>query len=127
MMMIVACVMGCMGTGEEDQTVHGTCPAGTDVPHLLAARCSASGCHSQVSPAASLDLMSPNVAARLMDHVGQCTGKLIDSTAPDQSLMIEKLSPRPSCGGSMPLTGAPLTADEQACVAQWVENVAAGR
>jgi hypothetical protein len=95
---------------------------------LLAARCATNGCHDNKGSAANLDLASPGVSARLkgMDPTttGPCAGKgkLIDPTAPDQSVVYTRVLTPPSCGTPMP-PGAALAAADVDCFKQWVESV----
>ena len=50
-----------------------------------------------------------------------CNGKpLVVAGDPEQSLLLQKLSSAPPCGGQMPLGGSPLTDDQQAMVRSWI-------
>jgi hypothetical protein len=96
------------------------CP---DVPEaVLAAKCgSSAGCHAQPSPAANLDLASPNVASRLVG-VKDSRGAylLIDPADPEESLIYRRVlgeaTPR------MP-TDAPLDDATTACLFSWIKSV----
>jgi hypothetical protein len=95
-----------------------------DAPALLQAKCST--CHGTSNPSAGLDLVSPAVSARLLDRASTgCGGKLIASTDPGSSLLLQKIEPSPSCGQPMPQIGT-LSDDERQCLADWVYRVAAG-
>lgn len=104
---------------------NGHCP---DVPTaVLSANCAQSGCHGTVAPAASLDLQSPNVGARLLDvKPALCSASraLVDSKNPDESLVYQKLKPNPPCGSRMPLTGHYLSDSDTACVRAWMVSLA---
>ena len=91
------------------------------------AKCGLGGCHGPaggaVPPASELDLVSPGVEARLVGVAGVCMGLLIDPADPENSLMVRKLHPAPSCGQRMPFGGM-LTDDEIDCVTEWVTQAA---
>lgn len=97
----------------------GGCP---DVPTgVLQARCGLSGCHGD-SPAAGLDLVSPDVRARLLGHPASGgPGVLIDPAGnADASVLYLKLTPSPPFGARMPLVGGTLDDPTMACVAAWI-------
>lgn len=103
-----------------------------DVPTLLlAARCGSSECHDAFEPAAGMDLVSGDVAERLagIDAVTCAGRRRIDPHDPGGSFVLERVSEEPECNGEaieqMPLGGPPLSARERACLAAWVEEVAA--
>jgi hypothetical protein len=52
--------------------------------------------------------------------------KLIDSAAPDMSLLYTKLADAPPCGVRMPQVGPAVTANDKACVLNWIKSVVAG-
>ena len=103
------------------------CRESIDVEALLRARCGSAVCHGDgASPAAELDLVTPEVASRLVGVSStQCEGQLrIDPDSPDQSFLLAKLVDPPSgCGSRMPLVGY-LTEAEVACVWEWIQEVA---
>lgn len=102
-----------------------TCSPGVDgVAEILEASCTASGCHGAYAPNVAPDLASPGIATRLVDVTSQgCTDRvLVDSANPQDSYLLEKLRPDPSCGNQMPLGGT-LSEDDIACVEQWVEGL----
>jgi hypothetical protein len=102
------------------------CPDGTDTPAAILARsCTAFGCHGSDTPAAGLDLASPGIGGRLVDHAGGgCGGRRIDAQAPQASLILTKLGRDPACGEPMPLGAPALPAAARACLAAWVDDVA---
>ncbi len=99
-----------------------------DVPtKLIGPRCATANCHDADMPQSNVD-MTPDdgLVARLVGVAGdQCTGMLIDPSAPDQSLMYTKCLENPTCGAQMPFTGAKFTPEEEQCLLDWVTSVAA--
>ncbi len=56
-----------------------------------------------------------------------CEGRLlIDTTNPEQSLLITKLSNPPPCGLIMPFGGLPISESDRQCIIDWTLAVAAG-
>ena len=100
---------------------------GTTDP-AMGGRCATAGCHvaagGEAAPAASLDLVSPGVEARLVGIPAMCTGLLIDPASVDDSVLIRKLEPTPSCGARMPFGGMLSDAEIQ-CMREWAEMAAA--
>ncbi len=98
-----------------------TCP---DVPTtILAPQCGTAGCHAATSPAASLDLVSPDAFARMSgkNAIGGA-GALVDpGRDPDKSIFYEKLLATPPFGARMPQVG-PLSDASLACVAAWIRS-----
>lgn len=115
---------GCPGTlDNKDQFLAGGANCPSDVPAFLAQKCGTANCHSSAAPAAMLDLQSPGVEARVTDKTGaQCIGKLANTSDPENSLLYTKLLDPPGCGLRMPI-GAPLSAEEAICIAQWIETL----
>lgn len=97
-----------------------------DVAKLLAAKCATSGCHGSAASAAGLDLAGPNAGTRLRDKSASAACEdflLVDTAAPEQSLIYLKVSKaQPDCGSRMPF-GVPLTDDEQACILEWAQSL----
>jgi len=93
-----------------------------DVPtRILVPSCGGTGCHSALAPQQELDLVSPGVAARLVGTPGkQCLQLLVDPQNPEQSLMYQKLLPKPACGAQMPLARPALSSADVACVLAWI-------
>lgn len=122
---------GCAGALEDpDRFPPPTCTLrGFDVPaDLFAVRCGSGDCHAAPTVAAQLDLVSPGVASRLLDAVSQgCPPRrLVDTSSPAMSYLLDKVSAVPRCGDPMPLGQLPLPEDEKACLEGWVTAVAAG-
>ncbi|APR86907.1 hypothetical protein A7982_12256 [Minicystis rosea] len=87
-------------------------------------KCAGSGCHSPPDAANGLDLVSPDVGARLVDHLATgCSGNLADPTDPTGSVLIMKVSDKPSCGERMPKDGTPLTDEEIKCLKVWITSL----
>ncbi|PRQ08632.1 nucleotide-binding protein [Enhygromyxa salina] len=95
-----------------------------DVPELFAQRCSGETCHGTgVSSTSVLDLISPNVEARVSGVSGtNCGGILADSSNPQASLLYTKVT-QPDCGVLMPLGGDPLGDDEVTCMEYWISGL----
>ena len=99
----------------------GGCP---EVPALLAQSCGTSGCHDSITKAEALDLVSPDVAARLTGvPASEGAGLLIDPGTPSDSVLYTKLLPNPPFGARMP-TGGTLDEATTQCVLAWVTSVA---
>ncbi len=94
------------------------------VTSIFTPRCAVAPCHTTISPAGSLDLQSPNIYARLVGATGPFGGTLIATDHdPSASLFYQVLEGVPPAGyNAMPLSGAPLTADELSCVRAWIQN-----
>ena len=76
------------------------CP---DIPTMLAKSCGTSGCHDSTTQAEALDLVSPDVAARLVGvPASEGAGLLIDPGTPSDSVLYTKLLPNPPFGARMP-------------------------
>jgi len=116
-------VTSCSGGEPTDPT---TC----DVPALLAQSCGGRVCHGSEEPAAGLDLVSPDVAERIVGVRGSldCEEQiLIEPRFPDNSLLIEKVSEEsPSCGRPMPPSGPPLTDFQLECLRQFALDAEGG-
>ena len=83
--------------------------------------CATSSCHSARAQQGSLDLESPGLPKRLLDkQASGGPGLLIDSKAPDRSVLVTKLGDNPPFKFQMPLGAPPLGADEAACIQDWV-------
>ncbi|MFT3770248.1 MAG: hypothetical protein QM820_32875 [Minicystis sp.] len=126
-LMLAAALTGCPGTLEDPERFagqFGTCP---DIPTLFTGTCATASCHTADNPAGSLDLASPDIVGRLSGKAAAGgSGKLIDTGAPDQSVLYTKLSAPPPFGARMPLTGTPLDDTEVACVLTWIEDSTKG-
>jgi hypothetical protein len=99
-----------------------------DVPTtLLGAKCATgAGCHVAEAPGGDLDLVSPGLAARLVDVPASstCGGTLlVDSSDPEASLLYQKVLDSAPCGSRMPLGGAPLVDVERACLLEWITEL----
>jgi len=92
-----------------------------DVPtEIFAAKCGTSSCHSGAMPAQKLDLILPDVAARVVGvQATECIGPLADPNDPEGSVLYIKIAPGPTCGSRMPF-GTSLSDPEIACVKEWI-------
>jgi hypothetical protein len=48
---------------------------------------------------------------------------IIDPKHPQNSLLYNKLQPKPACGPEMPFTRPALTPDSQQCILDWIQSV----
>ncbi len=91
---------------------------------MLAKSCGTSLCHDATTQAEALDLVSPDVVARLVGvPASEGAGLLIDPGTPSDSVLYTKLLPNPPFGARMP-TGAALDEATTQCVLAWVTSVA---
>jgi hypothetical protein len=96
---------------------------------------SGGGCHEPTS-VIKPDLVSPNVAARLLNVASTCSktssGMSVQPRpyiGKSDSFLEEKIagSPDPSCGISMPFFAPDaLSAADRQCIIQWIDQVAGG-
>jgi hypothetical protein len=96
-----------------------------DVPvAVFEPRCGSSGCHGASTPAAQLDLVSPDLYSRLVGkNASTGPGVLIDpGHSPEKSVLYLKLTSMPPFGSQMPFTGAKLDATALACVSNWITS-----
>jgi stigma-specific protein Stig1 len=88
--------------------------------------CGASGCHSAVQPALSLDLVSPGLERRIINASsnGCADQSIVVAGDPSRSYLLTKLTQdSPPCGERMPLVGARLTADQISCLEAWISKL----
>ena len=99
------------------------------VATFLTMRCGLGGaCHNDgrdAPPAANLDLVSPNVKARLLNvrAKGVQCGNEILINANATGLFFDKLAPKVSCGQPMPFGGITpmVTPEELKCLKDWIK------
>lgn len=97
-----------------------------DVPTtILGPRCATANCHDAEEPVSELDLTPDSgLEARLIDIDGiGCTGKVVDTAAPDQSLLYTKCLATNSCLSRMPVTGEKLTDAELECLLEYITEL----
>lgn len=115
--------LSCAGTLDDPTqftqaaTVHdaGACSA----EQIVVMRCATSGCHAATNAAASLDLASPNVLARLAGKPASGGGVLVTPGDPARSVVYSKLTPTPPFGARMPY-GSSLDDASIACIHDWI-------
>ncbi len=101
----------------------------TGVPaDIIGARCATAACHDSKSKAGSIDLTPDvNLRKRIVNvqapSSSGCTGKLVDTSAPEMSLIYTKCTATPPCGSQMPLTGDSLTQDELDALLMWLSGL----
>ncbi len=88
---------------------------------ILGRYCTGGGCHGSVNPESNLDLESPDVYARIRNHMSSCNGRpLLDHGNIPNSYMVEKITfQSPSCGQQMPPIGL-VNPVERACIERWL-------
>jgi uncharacterized membrane protein YgcG len=93
-----------------------------DVPaDLIAPRCATENCHDSTDPQGELDLTNDEgLVDRIVGVPGVCPGVLADPGAPETSLMYTKCLATNDCQSRMPLTGDKLTAEDEACLLEWL-------
>jgi hypothetical protein len=97
---------------------------GCNFKALMQMRCAGAACHGSPSPSTGLDLVSDDLAVRLSGRRGTdgCEDYLmIDTAQPNQSALYLKVTGN-ACGVRMPIGGS-LSAAEQACILQWIDNL----
>ncbi len=88
---------------------------------VLETNCAGAACHAG---GPRIDLVSSGVIDRLLDVPSDCGDLLlIDSTDPERSYLLNKVSSQPECGTPMPVAGS-LSADDLACLEAWVTSMA---
>jgi hypothetical protein len=118
---------GCPGTLDDPDSFR-PCTPETVPTSLFPKACGNSLCHDSSNPEAELDLISPDVAARLVNQTSVdtacATRLLIDPNNVENSFLIEKITKsKPECGDPMPAAGS-LSDQEIQCVRDWVASVA---
>jgi hypothetical protein len=107
------------GLGAAGGPADGTC--GDIVDRVFAPSCGDTGCHGAVAPQQGLDLVSADLASRVVGVSGKaCVAVLADPANPEGSLLYSKLLPAPGCGAQMPLARPPISAEDAACVLAWI-------
>lgn len=105
--------------GTAGTSSNGAC--GDVVARIFVPTCGGTGCHSANASQQGLDLVSPDVASRVVGVSAKvCTSTLADPQNPEASLMYQKLLPLPKCGAQMPLARPPLSSADTACVLAWI-------
>ena len=86
--------------------------------------CEGGGCH--VPGGTRPDLVSPNIEERLLNVASGCRSR--PYIGADDSFLAEKVSVGPpECGAAMPfLTPQALSAEDEQCILDWIEEVASG-
>ncbi|MFS8065965.1 MAG: hypothetical protein ACMG6S_06300 [Byssovorax sp.] len=121
---------GCPGKLREPErftdggTDGGGCP--DVVKDIFQAKCAGSSCHGGTTPVQDLDLVSADVASRVVGKAAiGCKGTLADPEKPEDSILYIKVAGA-TCGGRMPPSGD-LSDTEIACVKDWIaEQTAVG-
>jgi hypothetical protein len=125
----VSLLAGCPGEISDPQRFFEDGHDGAPLPCGMPETCSGSLCHSGSEPAADLDLVATDPAARLVDVPSvTCEGRLlIDSEHPEASFLLEKVAAsEPECGAPMPFIGDGLTPAEVQCVEDFIRDLLEG-
>lgn len=104
-------------------TGQGGSPADDPCNGLITERCATSTCHAPGVTAP--DLSYEGRVDRLRDQPARCddTLLLVNTAAPEESLMYTKCTDAPPCGSRMPLVDGPLEDEEIACLLAWIETL----
>lgn len=121
----LALLAGCPGKLREPErfTDGGATGGGSNCPdvptEIFAKKCAGGSCHSGSTPAVNLDLVSADVASRVVGKLSsECKTPLADPADPEGSALYVKIS-GDKCGSRMPL-GAALSDVEISCVKDWI-------
>jgi hypothetical protein len=93
---------------------------------ILQPKCGNAGCHAKNQAAAGLDLVSPGAKMRLLNIraktlVAACANQPLVVDSPSVSgVFFQKLTGT-TCGIQMPVGTTPLTANELACLQDWIK------
>jgi hypothetical protein len=116
-----AATMGEAGAPAVTAGTSNASPCGDVVTRIFVPTCGGTGCHSAAASQQGLDLVSPDVASRVVGVSAKVCGSVIaDPQNPQASLMYQKLLPLPKCGAQMPLARPPLSSSDVACVLEWI-------
>ncbi len=123
-----ALLSACPGTLENKEAFStgagGGAGCGDVETSLIGARCATANCHDAGSVAGNLDLTpGSGLAAKLVDQPSACGGSLVDSAAPENSVMYTKCLETNSCGLRMPASGMKLTDAEEQCLLDWITEL----
>lgn len=132
---MLAALMACLACSSDDQP---SSTAGCErAPTLLVERCGSSGCHGGETPYHPPIVAGFETAWRDLPSQS-CMGRVILNTqAPDQSYLIDKLGPAPcdgtqAGGAQMPvdptdyITTIPLSSEDTQCLTEWALQAAGG-
>lgn len=113
------------GAEEDADVSDGSAMVSCDIQALLALKCDGAGCHGAVG-FTGFDVVSPDIGTRLDGQsasVGDCGDLLyVDPENPAQSAIYVQVTDEPCGPRSMPPAGL-LSADEQACVLEWLTSL----
>jgi hypothetical protein len=126
----VSLVAGCPGEIENPERFKTTAGVGTCNVEgdIFPTFCADTTCHNAEDAAGMLDLVTADVAARVVGQPASvdCPGEVLaDPQNPEDSLLYTKLFPPPDvpCGSQMPLVGTKLTEEQQQCVLDWIAGL----
>jgi hypothetical protein len=122
---LAAALGGCPGTLSNPEAFDDGGVALKDAETIFGESCGTSGCHDDSLQAqAGLDLLSPDVAARVVDvnatGIGCGNEILVVAGDPDSSYLFQKILNTPGiCGLPMPVVGA-LDSTDIETIRQWI-------
>jgi hypothetical protein len=109
------------GDATPEAAAAAACP---DIPTtLFVPRCGTAGCHGATNSADGLDLVSPNVAARVVNVPAASGGVIVDPAHPDQSVLYQRIAP--GAASPMPPSGPAVEGATVACVLSWASSLSA--
>lgn len=118
---------GCSSSTAEPPLTTTCSPDLASIQQIFARSCGQQACHGAIEPAVGLDLTTGDVGGRLIAvPSATCDGRVrVVPGDPDRSALYEKMVEAvPTCGGHMP-PGGYLSAEEKACVRQWIAGLPA--
>jgi hypothetical protein len=128
---------GCPGTLQDPERFGaGRCELDVEAD-IFATSCAIASCHDSTTAALGLDLSGPGAGARLVgvpaattaeDPTAECEGEgpYIDPSDLESSLLLDKVGRTPRCGGPMPYGSRGLSADQVACLREYIVAAASG-
>lgn len=127
-------IVGCPGSLDDEARFRtdggNVTPTCTDAPAVVfIPSCATSGCHNKADAPSSggLDLETPGIVGRTKDVKAKGgAGNLIDSAAPEKSVIYTKLKSPAPFGARMPLGQPQLPQDKLDCVLAWIKKEAGG-
>lgn len=107
------------GPGNTGGTCDGTVNVEKDV---FLGTCATAGCHTTAAQSSSLDLESPGAATRMLNKAAIGCNNQVLLKSDVTGYFFNKLTNTPTCGSPMPLGKSTLTANQVACVKEYLSD-----